>query len=440
MRDVKRTIRASAKDVIAELAPPPQWIEPELCKLVTRIPAGDNWAHEIKFDGYRMHARIVSGAAALLTRNGLDWTAKYPDVAAAIGSLKCRQAYVDGELCAVLPDRTTSFAGLQGHGDAPAALVYFAFNLLHLDGEELMRLPLLERKARLETLLGGAPPVIRFSGHVIGNGARVFEEGSKLGVEGMVSKQIDGPYIPGNRGVWVKTKFLKRQEFVIVGWTDPEGSRSSPGALWLGYYRDDDKLISAGRAGIGMTEFELLGLLEKLRPLASDRMTVGVPPPKTSGLPFAPLPLPLVGIAGLQRNVEEQMRLVEGAFRQAFQEQRRALLPHFIGGRSDRGESRAHVLREIEAVETRHLQVLRYREMPVEGPGQSGNRHLIVAAHEDIRQPLPIDISTNRQLGIPHAFAATDDDLQPHFGAASFHDAVDGVLSLRHRGPMLRRR
>jgi ATP-dependent DNA ligase len=92
LRNVKRTIRASAKGVIADLAPPPQWIEPELCKLVTRIPAGDNWAHEIKFDGFRMHARIVRGAAALLTRNGLEWTAKYPDIAAAVGVLKCRQA------------------------------------------------------------------------------------------------------------------------------------------------------------------------------------------------------------------------------------------------------------------------------------------------------------------------------------------------------------
>jgi ATP-dependent DNA ligase len=216
--------------VIADLAPPPQWIEPELCKLVTRIPAGDNWAHEIKFDGFRMHARIVRGAAALLTRNGLDWTARYPEIAAAIGALKCRQAYLEGELCAVLPDGTTSFASLQGHGDTPGELVYFAFDLLHLDGEDLMRLPLLERKARLEALLRDAPAVLRFSGHIIGNGARVFEEGSKLGVEGMVSKQVDKPYLPGNRGVWVKTKFLNRQEFVIVGWTDPEGSRSSLGS------------------------------------------------------------------------------------------------------------------------------------------------------------------------------------------------------------------
>jgi ATP-dependent DNA ligase len=182
------------------ITPPPQWIEPELCKLVTRIPAGDNWAHEIKFDGFRMHARIVRGAAALLTRNGLDWTAKCPDVAIAIGALNCRQAYVDGELCAVLPDGTTSFSALQGHGDAPAELVYFAFDLLHLDGEDLMRLPLLERKARLETLLADAPPVLRYSGHIVGNGARVFEEGSKLGVEGMVSKQINKPYLSGNRG------------------------------------------------------------------------------------------------------------------------------------------------------------------------------------------------------------------------------------------------
>jgi len=258
--------------VSSDLAPP-QWIEPELCKLVTRIPAGDGWAHEIKFDGYRMHARIVKGRAALLTRNGLDWTAKYPDIAAAIGALKCRQTYVDGELCAVLPDGTTSFSALQGHGDAPGDLVYFAFDMLHLDGEDLMRLPLLERKARLEALLSGAPAVIHFSSHVIGNGAQVFEAGSKLGVEGMISKQVDKPYLPRNRGVWVKTKFLNRQEFVIVGWTDPEGSRSSLGSLLLGYYREDGKLIYAGRAGTGMTEAELRALLNKLRPLASDNMT-----------------------------------------------------------------------------------------------------------------------------------------------------------------------
>ena len=141
MRNVKRSIRVPTRDVIANLAPPPLWIEPELCKLVTTIPAGEGWAHEIKFDGFRMRARLVFAgvAAALPTRKGLDWTPKYPDIAAAIGALNCRQAYLDSELCAVRPDGTTSFAALQGHGDAPAELVYFAFDLLHVDGEDLMR-------------------------------------------------------------------------------------------------------------------------------------------------------------------------------------------------------------------------------------------------------------------------------------------------------------
>jgi DNA ligase D-like protein (predicted ligase) len=280
MRIAKRTIRGGA--VVSSLAPPPKWIEPQLCKLVTKIPAGDNWAHEIKFDGYRMHARIEGGGAVLLTRTGLDWTAKYPGIAAAIAGLECRQAYLDGELCAERPDGTTSFSALQSHAGMSADLAYFTFDLLHLDGEDLMRLPLLERKARLEALLKDAPTAIRFSDHVIGNGARMLEEAAKLGVEGIVSKQIDKPYLPGNRGVWVKTKILNRQEFVVVGWTDPEGSRSSLGSLLLGYYSDEGKLIYAGRVGTGMTETELRALLEKLRPLASTKMTVDVAPPTTS--------------------------------------------------------------------------------------------------------------------------------------------------------------
>jgi DNA ligase D-like protein (predicted ligase) len=287
MGTVKRSIRGSRRDVIAELAPPPVWIEPQLCKLVTTIPAGDAWAHEVKFDGYRMHARIAEGKAALLTRSGLDWTAKYPQIGGAVAALKCRQAYLDGELCAVRPDGTSSFAALQGHGVTPASLIYFAFDLLHLDGEDLTRLPLLERKTRLERLLQDTPPFVRYSSHVIGSGARVFEEAAKLGLEGIVSKAVDAPYMPGNRGTWVKTKALNRQEFVIVGWTDPEGSRPALGSLLLGYYGDDGKLIYAGRAGTGMTDSELHALVKRLKPLASEKMPLASPPPKnTRGKPL----------------------------------------------------------------------------------------------------------------------------------------------------------
>jgi DNA ligase D-like protein (predicted ligase) len=229
-----------------------------------------------------MASRLVGGTAMLLTRTGLDWTARYPEIAAAIGRLKCLNAYLDGELCAVLPDGKTSFAGLQAHGEKAADLAYFAFDLLHLDGEDWMRRPLLERKARLETLLKGAPAAVRFSEHVVGHGAKMFQEAGKLGVEGIVSKQIGKPYLPGDRGAWVKTKLLNRQEFVVVGWTDPEGSRASVGALLLGYYADDSRLLYAGRVGTGMTISELRGLLKKLRPLAARTMTVDVAPPKTA--------------------------------------------------------------------------------------------------------------------------------------------------------------
>ena len=287
MRKVKPLLRAAARDVKAELAPPPPWIEPQLCRLVTAIPFGDEWAHEIKFDGYRMHARIAGKQAALLTRSGLDWTEKYHDIAAALGALKCRQAYLDGELCAVRPDGTTSFANLQGHGQTPAALVYFAFDLLHLDGKDLTGLPLLERKAKLETLLRAAPPGISFSSHMIGDGARVYAEAEKQSLEGIVSKAIDAPYTPGNRGIWVKTKALNRQEFVVVGWTDPEGSRPALGSLLLGYYGDDGKLTYAGRAGTGMTDSELHALVKKLTPLAADEMPLAAAPPKnTRGKPL----------------------------------------------------------------------------------------------------------------------------------------------------------
>ena len=145
MRNVKRSSRVSARDVRAELAPQPSWVEPQLCRLVTAVPTGDQWAHEIKFDGYRMHGRIAQKQAVLLTRNGLDWTDKYPAIATALGSVKCGQAYLDGELCAVQPDGVTSFAALQGHGHVSADLVYFAFDLLHLDGEDLTGRSLLER-------------------------------------------------------------------------------------------------------------------------------------------------------------------------------------------------------------------------------------------------------------------------------------------------------
>src|SRR5712672_2801817 len=126
----------------------PAWIPPQLTKLADAAPEGDPWLHEIKFDGYRMHARLDHGAVRLLTRTGLDWTSKYPAIAAAVASLSVRQAYLDGELCGVRPDGTTSFSLIQNASDSgnSDALVFFLFDLLHLDGEAIHALPLRDRK------------------------------------------------------------------------------------------------------------------------------------------------------------------------------------------------------------------------------------------------------------------------------------------------------
>ena len=190
------------------------WVKPQLTRLVDAPPDGPEWLHEIKFDGYRMHARLDRGAVRLLTRTGLDWTRKYPAVASAVASLPARQAYLDGELCGVRPDGTTSFSLIQnasdtGNGDA---LVFFLFDLLHLDGEPVSVRPLKERKERLRALLSGVPSPLQFSDHQIGRGRAFYEQACSLKLEGIISKQADAPYAPGNRGLWLKVKCLNREE------------------------------------------------------------------------------------------------------------------------------------------------------------------------------------------------------------------------------------
>jgi bifunctional non-homologous end joining protein LigD len=238
--------------------------------------------HEIKYDGCRMHARLDRGAVKLLTRTGLDWTHKYPAIARAMASLGARQAYLDGESCGVGPDGITSFNIVQLGSDSgnAAALVFFLFDLLYLDGEDWMAQPLIERKERLAPLLANAERSLHYSDYQIGHGRAFYERACKASLEGIVSKRTDAPYAPGNRGLWRKVKCLHRQEFAVVGWTDPEGSRPYLGALLLGYYDPHGKLIHAGRVGTGIDTAQLEHLWRRLQPLAAARMPLDVPPPR----------------------------------------------------------------------------------------------------------------------------------------------------------------
>jgi bifunctional non-homologous end joining protein LigD len=231
-----------------------------------------------------MHARLDRGTVKLLTRTGLDWTHKYPAIAAAVASLGARQAYLDGELCGVRLDGITSFSMIQTASDTgnAAALVFFLFDLLYLDGEDLCPRPLQERKDQLAALLSNASSPLHYTDHQIGHGRAFHEKACAMALEGIVSKRADTAYAPGNRGLWVKVKCLHREEFVVVGWTDPEGARPFLGALLLAYYDPDGRLVYAGRAGTGIKQSELQRLWHRLQPLSTDKMPLEVPPPRTS--------------------------------------------------------------------------------------------------------------------------------------------------------------
>ena len=205
-------------------------------------------------------------------------------VAEAVASLGACQAYLDGELCGTFPNGVTSFSMIQAASDAgnAAGLVYFIFDILHLDDENVAALPLIERKARLAQLLSDVRPPLHYSDYHRGGGPAFHEQACKLELEGIVSKRADAAYAPGNRGIWLKVKCLYREEFVVVGWTDPEGRRPYLGALLLAYYDPGGRLVYAGRAGTGIDTAELQRLWRRLQPLAIEKMPLDVPPPRGS--------------------------------------------------------------------------------------------------------------------------------------------------------------
>jgi bifunctional non-homologous end joining protein LigD len=256
--------------------------KPQLATLVKAPPEGDAWLHEIKFDGYRMGCTIDRGRVRLTSRNGQDYTAALPEIVADAGTLPASSALIDGEVVVLLENGRASFQALQqalaGTGSR-ASLVYIAFDLLEVDGTALLAQPLEARKARLKALLeAGRAKRIRFSDHIIGQGAAFFEQATKLGLEGVVSKKRDSTYQPGRRTGWLKLKCKRRQPFVIGGYTDQEGMKGGLGALLVGHY-DHGRFSFAGRVGSGFTQKITADLLRRLAPLAR-RTSPFDPPPE----------------------------------------------------------------------------------------------------------------------------------------------------------------
>ncbi len=266
----------------AKRAAPPRFVEPCLALLAERPPEGDNWLHEIKFDGYRLMAVIEDGRARLLTRRGLDWTDRFPGIAEALEQLPAKSAIVDGEAVVEDENGVSSFSALQDalaeHRQATNAVLH-AFDLIYLDGYSLCDVTLDGRKDALAKLLAqpagsshphAAHPSLRYSEHVIGYGQAMIENACRLGLEGIVSKRRDAPYRSGRHGEWTKEKCTGREEFVIGGYAPSTAARNAIGSLALGYY-EDGKLMHVGRAGTGFTQKSAGSLFKALQELRTDK-------------------------------------------------------------------------------------------------------------------------------------------------------------------------
>lgn len=256
----------------------PEFLAPQLATLVREPPQGDEWLHELKFDGYRMICHLHRGKARFWSRNGKDWTEKFPNLAKALAAFPATTAILDGEVVIVDKAGRSSFQSLQqsmgkGGREGATAFVFEIFDVIYFDGYSLMQTPLKERKAALEQLLAPAKAKgpLRYSDHVAGNGAQFFKQACEYGIEGIVSKLADSPYESTRNRNWLKTKCIKRQEFVIAGYTPSKKGFPGFGSLVLGIY-DKGRLIYSGRVGTGFSIKQRLDLQKKLDRISQKAM------------------------------------------------------------------------------------------------------------------------------------------------------------------------
>lgn len=258
--------------------PYPRAFKPQLTDHRDAAPDGDRWLHEIKWDGYRLLADLHGGEVKLRSRNGLDWTGDLPEVVQAVQALPVDDARLDGELVVLDEKGRSDFAALQRviDGSSKAPLRYLLFDLPGVAGVDISAAPLLERKTLLKALIGDTPGTLAFSDHVLGHGPQVFAASGKAGYEGIVSKQVDAPYVNVRARSWVKVKHEDTDEFLIVGHTAPKGSRVGFGSLLLAT-PDKDGLRYVGRVGTGFDDDSLRALARTLKPLAVEDAAVALP-------------------------------------------------------------------------------------------------------------------------------------------------------------------
>ncbi len=260
----------------------PGFHKPQLATLVDSVPSGNQWLHEVKYDGYRALLSIGAGGPKVFTRTGLDWTEKFPGIAEAAESI-AGSALIDGEIVAYKdgkPDFSTLQEAISNGGEG---LTLFAFDLLSHNGEDLTKLPQIQRKERLRALLTGADTRIQFSEHVLGSGEQLFEAMCREGYEGVVSKKADAPYRGTRTKAWLKVKCTRRQEFVIIGWS-PSSAKGRGFRSLLLAVNGPDGLVYAGKVGTGFSMATLHALREKFERIAVEKAPVAVPRAEARGV------------------------------------------------------------------------------------------------------------------------------------------------------------
>jgi bifunctional non-homologous end joining protein LigD len=255
-------------------ATPPKFTPPQLATLVDSVPTGSGWLHEVKYDGYRTLVAIAGGRAKIFTRTGLDWTEKFPGIAKAAAALDIGSALIDGEITA-LKDGRPDFSSLQQAISGGGEMVMFAFDLLEQDGEDLRKLPNIQRKERLRPLIP-ASGTIQFAEHIVGSGEQLFDTMCGAGYEGIVCKRADAPYRPTRTKAWLKVKCTRRQEFVIVGWNESSAKGRGFSSLLLAL-NEGGELRYAGKVGTGFNTDTLSDLRERFDKIARKTAPVEVP-------------------------------------------------------------------------------------------------------------------------------------------------------------------
>ncbi|MFJ4543524.1 DNA ligase D [Pseudomonas sp. NPDC088885] len=285
-RPVKKPAAKSRKKATGTLtgahkAKLPAQLKPELATLVDSAPEGQ-WSYEIKFDGYRIMARIDHDQVQLFTRNGHDWTHKLPQQAEALAALGLESAWLDGEMVVANEHGVPDFQALQNAFEAGRSgnILYYLFDLPYLNGVDLREVPVEERRAALATILGAQKnPLLRYSEAFDETPDALLNSACQMQMEGLIGKRLGSPYVSRRSGDWIKLKCKHRQEFVVVGYTDPKGSRSAFGALLLGLHdRDSGELRYAGKVGTGFNEATLKSILAQLKPLQVKKAAVVNPP------------------------------------------------------------------------------------------------------------------------------------------------------------------